>query len=114
MFEFEISLELKFDHKAVKDEVSKVINDILNGDDAKDYIKEDFYKDLIVDRFEVEKEAMRRISLVWDKAEISCMNNIDSYMTEDDIKMEIKSVVEGYVCELTDDLCYDMDISLRG
>ena len=113
MFKFKASLEIYFDCEGVKDEVYEVVDSILNGDDAKDYVKEDFYKNRFVDRFEVKKEAMKRISWVWDGGEIDRINNIGSYMTKDDIKLEIKSIVEDYVDESVDDLCHDMDISLR-
>lgn len=113
MFKFKASLEIYFDCEEAKDEVYEAVDGILNGDGAKDYIKEDFYKNRFVDRFEVKKEAMKRVSWIWDGGRISCINNIDSYMTKDDIRMEIKSIIEGYVDESVDDLCHDMNISLR-
>nr|DAY12530.1 MAG TPA: hypothetical protein [Caudoviricetes sp.] len=113
MFKFKASLELYFDRKEIKDEIYEVIDDILNGDNAEKYIMEDFYKNRSVDEFEVKKEAMKRLSIIWNCTEIKFENNLDSYMTKSDVGLEIKAIVEDYVDEAVDDLSHEMNLSLR-
>lgn len=113
MFEFKVSLDLQFDFKEVRDTISDIVKEVLEGDSLRYYITRELRGCKVVDESKVSKEVRKRVSTILDHSEIKFERNIDSYMTRDDARLEINAEIEDYIDEIVSDACYEMNKSLE-